>query len=148
MPDRKDPFIGVLFNVEFGTNLTGAFMEAKGFGSSSKVTDVQQNNKEGKRIVIKIPGETEWTDITLKKGLTNSMELWKWFKMVQDGKMPEARVNGTITLHNELGKAIAKFEFVNAWPTGISGPSLSTDSSELGVEELTITHEGYKRVKV
>lgn len=144
----EDPFVGVLFEAEFGTNLKGAFIEAKGFGSSSEVSELKQTNKLGKMSILKLPGTLEWTDITLSKGLTNSLEVWEWFKKVQDGKMNDARVNGTITLHNEQGKAIAKFEFIRAWPCAITGPSLASDSNEVGIEELTITHEGYKRVKV
>ncbi len=148
MPAREDPFVAVFFNVEFGTNLKGSFMEAKGFGSSSEVQELKQNLQSGKLVIIKTPGLLKWTDITLKKGLTDSLELWAWFKKVQQGKMQEARVNGTITLHNEQGAAVAKFEFTNAWPTAIVGPSLTSDGNEIGVEEITITHEGYKRVKV
>jgi phage tail-like protein len=57
-------------------------------------------------------------------------------------------VNGTITMFNEKGEAKAKFEFINAWPCAIIGPTLGADSNEIGIEEITITHEGYKRVKV
>jgi phage tail-like protein len=148
MPASEDPFVGVLFDVEFGTNLKGLFTECKGFGSSSQVVEHQANNATGHRLIIKAPGVLTWTDITLSKGLTESLELWKWFKLVQDGKMKEARVNGTITLLDHTLKPIAKFSFVNAWPSAIVGPSLSSDSNEFGVEEVTITHEGYKREKV
>lgn len=144
----EDAIIAVLFEAEFGTNLKGAFMEAKGFGSSSQVTDHKQTNSKGKMSIMKLPGTITWTDITLTQGLTTDMNLWKWFKMVQDGKMAEARVNGTITVFNEKGEAKAKFEFTNAWPCAITGPSLGADSTEIGIEEITITHEGYKRVAV
>lgn len=148
MPDKEDPFVGVLFDVEFGTHLKGMFTEAKGFGSSSQVVDVQQQNAKGHRINLKIPGTINWTDITLSKGLTDSLELWKWLQLVQDGKMPDARVNGTITLMSHDLKPIAKFSFTDAWPVSITGPSLSSDSNEFGVEEVVITHHGYKREKV
>jgi phage tail-like protein len=148
MPDREDPFVGVLFDVEFGTNLKGMFFECKGFGSSSQVVEMQQNNAKGHRINAKLPGVLDWTDITLSKGLTDSLELWQWFKMVENGKMAQARVNGTITLLSHDLKPIAKFSFVNAWPVSITGPSLSSDSNDYGVEELVITHEGYHREKV
>lgn len=148
MPDREDPFVSVLFDVEFGTNLKGMFFECKGFGSSSQVVESQQNNAKGHRVNGKFPGVLTWTDITLSKGLTDSLELWKWLKMVQEGNLKGARVNGTITLMSHDMKPIAKFSFVNAWPSSIVGPSLSSDSNDYGVEELTITHEGYKREKV
>ncbi len=141
----EDGFVGAWFEVEFGTHLTGAFMECKGFGSSSNVVEMMQNNAKGHRINAKIPGILTWTDITLTRGLTDSKEIWDWFKMVHEGKMKEARQNGTITMINHEGTAVAKFEFVNAWPSGLTGPSFNSTSNDHGVEEVTITHEGYKR---
>ncbi|MCA1668260.1 MAG: phage tail protein [Thermomicrobia bacterium] len=148
MPGTVDPFVGVWFDVDFGDHLKGAFFECKGFGSSSGVNEIQQNNAKGLRLVQKIPGVLTWTDITLSRGITDSMELWKWLKEIDDGGIDKARANGTITLLDHTAKAIAKFEFTNAWPISVTGPALSSDSNDYGVEELVITHEGYKRVKV
>ncbi|MHB8644181.1 MAG: phage tail protein [Thermomicrobiales bacterium] len=147
MPAAEDPFVGVLFDIDFGAHLKGLFFECKGFGSSSQVVESQQNNGKGHRINAKIPGVLTWTEITLSRGLTSSLELWKWLGLVQEGKLSEARTNGTITLMSHEMKPVAKFTFTNAWPISITGPSLSSDSNDYGVEELVITHEGYKRVK-
>jgi phage tail-like protein len=41
--------------------------------------------------------------------------------------------------------AIAIWHFANAWPSKISGPSMKSDANEIGIEELTIVHEGMYR---
>jgi phage tail-like protein len=43
------------------------------------------------------------------------------------------------------GAQAARWDFNNAWPLKISGPSPKSDSNEIGVEELTITHEAIQR---
>jgi phage tail-like protein len=46
---------------------------------------------------------------------------------------------------NQSGEIVAKWDFVNAWPSKVSGPSVQSDSSALGVEEMTLVHEGIVR---
>ena len=41
----------------------------------------------------------------------------------------------------------ARRDFVNAWPSKVSGPDIKADGNEYGIEEMTIVHEGMKRVK-
>jgi len=43
-------------------------------------------------------------------------------------------------------KEKARWNFVNGWPTKISGPSPKADSNEIGVEELVVAHELITRV--
>ena len=58
----------------------------------------------------------KWNNITLKRGITDDMDMWKWRKLVEEGKVDEARKNGSIVLFNQHGKEIARWDFVNAWP--------------------------------
>jgi phage tail-like protein len=41
---------------------------------------------------------------------------------------------------------VAKWNFVNAWPSRITGPSVNAGENGVAIEELEITHEGYERV--
>jgi len=64
-----------------------------------------------------------------------------------DGKVKDARMNGSIVMFDRDGAEAARWDFNNAWPLKISGPSPKSDSNEIGIEELTITHEAIKRTK-
>ncbi|MBL8880079.1 MAG: phage tail protein, partial [Phycisphaerales bacterium] len=37
---------------------------------------------KGREIVQKIPGRMKWQDISLKRGITKEMDIWKWRKQV------------------------------------------------------------------
>jgi phage tail-like protein len=45
------------------------------------------------------------------------------------------------------GLPVARWNFVNAWPSKLTGPTANADNNEVGIEELEITHEGYERVQ-
>src|SRR5438034_9965563 len=101
---------------------------------------------KGKYVIKKVDGNLKWNNITLKRGITDAMDMWKWRGLVEEGKMSEARKNGTITMFNLQGESIAKWDFTNAWPSKLTGPSANAGNNEVAIEELEITHEGYKRV--
>jgi phage tail-like protein len=148
MPGRTDPLANYHFYVELaGAGVVGTFRECTGLGSESQVIEYRAGSKAGETIVHKIPGSLKWTDITLKRGITDSLELWNWRKKVQDGQVEAARTNGSIVLYNQANGEMARWNFVNAWPTKITGPSLNAQNNEVAVEEIVIAHEGIERTK-
>ena len=143
----SDSFLGVWFAIEFQGQVTGAFRECSGLGSENEVVEAKMSSMDGRPVVKKIPGNLKWGNITLKQGITDDMDMWKWRKMVEDGKVAEARKNGSIVLFSHAGVEIARWNFVNAWPSKINGPSVNATSNEVAIEELELAHEGYERVK-
>jgi phage tail-like protein len=141
----KDPLVSAWFGVEFQGQLVGAFRECTGLGSENEVVEYKASDK-GKYVIKKVAGNLKWNNITLKRGITDAMDMWKWRGLVEEGKMSEARKNGTITMYNLQKEPIAKWDFINAWPSKLTGPSANAGNNEVAIEELEITHEGYKRV--
>ena len=150
MPDGQgptDPYLSPWFAIEFQGKVTGAFRECSGLGSSNEVILHKASNEKGQIVIKKIPGNLTINDITLRQGITDDMDMWNWRKQVEDGKVNEARKNGSVVLYSHDGKEIARWNFVNAWPSKISGPNVNAGTNEVAIEELQLTHEGYKRVK-
>lgn len=148
MPARDtDPLIGFHFGLDIQGIVTGFFTEVGGLGSETEVVEHKVVSQSVQETVQKIPGRLKWGDITLKRGITAVMDMWDWRKMVEDGDIVGARKNGSIIMYDEALTPIAQWDFVNAWPSKVTGPSLQSDSNAFGVEELTIVHEGIKRVK-
>lgn len=143
----EDPVVSTWFKIEFQGAVSGAFREVSGFGSETEIVESKFTTPDGKAGFKKIPGRTKFTDITLKRGITSALDMWKWRQQVEEGKIDDARKNGTITMFNSQGEAIAKWDLVNAWPSKLSGPTANATANEVGIEELVITHEGYKRAQ-
>ena len=143
---EKDPLVSSWFGVEFQGQIVGAFRECTGLGSENEVVEYKASGQKGEFVIKKVPGRLKWNNITLKRGVTDSMEAWQWRKLVEQGKITDARKNGTITMYNQQGDAVAKWNFTNAWPSKLNGPSANAGNNEVAIEELELTHEGYERV--
>ena len=143
----KDGLISSFFSLEITGKMVGAFREVTNLGSENAVVEDKSRGPDGKYIIKKIPGTLKWNDITLKQGLTDNMDMWKWRKLVEEGKVNDARANGSIIMYDTAGKSIARWNLVNCWPSKLSGPAGKADGNEIAVQEMTLAHEGYERVQ-
>ena len=146
-PSREDPLLGFNFGIDVGGAVKGYFTEVGGLGSENDIVEQKVINEKGVEVVLKLPGRLKWGDVTLKRGITSNLDLWDWRKMVEEGNVKSARKNGSIVMYDRELKEAARWNFVNAWPSKISGPTPKSDSNEIGIEELTIVHEFIERVK-
>jgi phage tail-like protein len=145
--DKKYPLVTFQFFLELDGVSWAQFRECSGLSSEHEVIENKAVSKDGHDFVGKMPGRLKWGDISLKRGMTSEMDIWKWRKQVEDGKIAAARKNGSIVLYDYDFKEVARWNFKNAWPSKAAGPSLNAGSSEAAVEELTLVHEGIERVK-
>lgn len=145
MARETDPALGFHFRLEVQGRVTGFFTEIGGLGSEHEVIEHKVVDMNGNDLVQALPGRLKWQPITLKRGLTSVRDVWDWRKMVENGKVNEARSNGTITMFNQSLQPVAKWDFKNAWPSKVTGPQLQSDSNTFAIEEMTIVHEGIER---
>ena len=142
MPARStDPLVGFSFSLDISGAVAGFFPEVSGLSSETEVVEHKITDPSGRDIIQKIPGRTKYGDITLKRGITATMDMWTWRKQVEDGNVGGARKNATITMYDQSLTPIAKWNLTNGWPTKISGPSIQSDAKKFGWEEHTNTHE-------
>lgn len=144
---QEDPLVSFHFGVIVDNWLSeeSYFTEVSGVGSEQEVIE-HKVVKNGIEVVLKIPGRLKWENVVLKRGITSNMDLWHWRKEVETGNVDSSRANGTIFMYDQHLTPVAEWTFNNAWPVKISGPSIKSDSNEIGVEELTIAHEYIVRV--
>jgi phage tail-like protein len=144
---NRDPLVGFHYAIEVQGVVTGYFTECAGIGSEHEIIEHKVVDEKGRETIHKIPGRLKWQDVTLKRGITDNMDIWDWREEVVQGKVDDARRNGSIIMFNQALEEVARWNFENAWPLKVSGPSMKSDSNEFGIEELVITHEGLYREK-
>jgi phage tail-like protein len=137
----EDPLIGFTFRLDISGQIAGFFTECSGIGSENEVIDHKVVDDQGQDLIKKIPGRMKWTDVTLKRGVTSSMEIYDWRQKVIDGKVDDARTNCSIHLLSRDYQDIAAWHFEDAWPSKVSGPTIKSDSNEIAIEEVTIVHQ-------
>ncbi len=121
----------------------GAFSEVSGLEASM----TPKAYKEGGRNwgEVQLAGPATFPPIVLKRGITDDLGFWDWRQMVVDGNVSGARKNCSITMLSRDGKPVVTWNLVNAWPSKVSALSISSDSNDFTIEELTLTHEGINR---
>jgi len=140
----KDPFRGFKFRIQIdGINKAG-FREVSGLDAATDTVDYRDGDGD---TIRKLAGLKKFSNITLKRGITDDQDLWKWRAMVMDGKIKDARKNGQIILLDDEGKEAAEWTFTDGWPAKWTGPSFNATANEVAIDTIEIAHEGLKRVK-
>ncbi|HXI24703.1 MAG TPA: phage tail protein [Pyrinomonadaceae bacterium] len=138
---RTDPYGGYNFLVEIDGITQAGFQEVSGLDSTTDPMDYREGNDPNHP--RKLPGLHKFSPITLKRGITDSDELWKWRATVVNGKI--VRKNGSIILLDDRGQEKLRWNFFDAWPSKWTGPSLNAASTAVAVETLEITHESMEK---
>ena len=145
MPNRKtDPLVSFTFMLDVQGAVQGLFTEISGLGSETDVIE-QKAVKDGKEFIIKTAGRLKFTDVTLKRGVTAEMDIWKWRTLVEQGNMEGARKSASIFMLDHELAPVAQWDLTNCWPTKVTGPSFKSDDNSFGIEEVTLTYEYMER---
>ena len=139
---RKDPFRNFRFRVEIDGIQQAGFSEVTGFDSTVDVIDYREGNEATH--VRKLPGLTKYGNISLKWGITDSMEIYNWHQEAVKGNI--LRKNISIIVIDEAGNDKARWDFAAAWPTKYDAPDFNAKGNEVAIESLEIVHEGMTRV--
>lgn len=135
---RNDPYLNFRFLVEIQGLIVGGFSEVSGLQAETEVEEIREGGVNDH--VHKLPKITKYTNITLKRGITDSDVLWKWHQKVVRGLF--LRKSGFIILLDSEGNEKWRWHFIDAYPVKWTGPDLKADSSTVAVESVEITHNG------
>ena len=141
MATRVDPYRSFNFLVEIDGITQAGFQECTGLDSQTASIDFRLGDDP--MHVRKLTGLNTFSAISLKRGITDSDELWRWRQTVVDGKTE--RRNGSIVLLDEKGTEKMRWNFSNAWPSKWTGPSFNSTGNSIAVESLEIMHEEITR---
>ncbi len=141
---RKDPYRQFRFRVEIDGITQAGFSEC----SFADTTTDPVEYREGDELPTarKLSGLTKYGNITLKWGITDTMEIYSWRQQIIDTGAEGARKNMSIILVDEAGSDKARWDITRAWPTKYDPPDFSAKGNEVAIETLEIVHEGFKRV--
>lgn len=138
------PFKKYNYVVKIGDMNVAGFSEV----SSTDVTIDPIEYREGNmkvKTVGKQPGIVKYGNVTLKWGMTESTELYKWAEEVAGGKIERKTV--TITLLDDEQKETASWELISAWPTKYTATDMNATSNEVAIESMEFVTEGITRTK-
>jgi phage tail-like protein len=141
--DVKDPFGNYNFLVEIDGISRGSFQQVTGFDSSIDLIEHREGGDNS--TVRKIPGRATFSNIQLRWGMTDELELYQWHRNVLNGVSD--RRNGSIVMLDRQRQEVARWNFVRAWPVRYDGPDANAEQSDIAIEAVELAHEGLERVK-
>ena len=133
---RNDPFRSFNFVVNI-QGMKAGFAEIGGLTTETDIVEYREGTDTPTN--RKLPGKAKYTQLSFKRGYTNSKELWQWRQKVINGQTQ--RMSGTITLQDESRKAALTWKFYEGWPSKWAGPAFNAKNNDVAIEELEIAIE-------
>ncbi len=143
MPNRRphDHLVNSRFRIEIEGVTSGEFFAVDGLEATTEVVRFVDGGDLRTR---KRPGRSTFSNIVLRRGYTNSTELWKWYKAVLDGKIE--RKAGSIIVCGDDGSEILRYNFFEGWPCRWKSMELNALGPTASlIEEIEIAVEWIER---
>lgn len=137
--NNHDPYSGYNFWVEWDGIVHAGFQECSGLTATRNVGTYREGTDKT-LTQRQVPGLNTYGNISLKRGITDNQELWKWHKTLQDGTAN--RRNVSIILADDKGEEKMRWNLENCWPTTWSAPDFNATSDDVAIEALELVHEG------
>lgn len=137
---RSDPYLDFRFKILIAGIIEGGCNELSGLQATTQTEDYIEGGVN--TFVHKLPKETTFENLILKRGLGDSYVLWLWHRGVILNRFP--RLDVTIMLLKEDLESVGYlWSFRQAYPVKWTGPTFKADSNAVAFETLELTHHGY-----
>lgn len=90
---------------------------------------------------VHLAGPISYGQLSLKRGMTTSFDLWRWFdKMVADGQTGY-RTSATVVMRAADHSDQAVFQLTGCLPVKLKAPALNAKDGLIAIEEMQIAYE-------
>lgn len=141
---RDRPYGEFNFLVDLGVGNTegpqAGFQEISNIGMEVTVAEYRNGN-DRENSVRKITGLSKATDVTLRRGIIGSLDLYNWLNQVRNGDQAALRTV-TIQLQSEDHTSIVlTWKLLRARPIQYTSGPLNGKGADVAMEELTLSYE-------
>ena len=142
--DFREQFIGSKAEGSKVVLCSGAFSECSGLEASMEPRVIKEGGRNWG--AIQRVGKTTFATLVLKRGMTQTRDLWKWYEFVGTGKYAQ-RLNAVITLFDTSGQSVLAWQLTNAMPVKFKAADMDAKGTDVAIEELHLAHEGLSMVQ-
>ncbi len=137
--ERERPYVQFNFEVELG-DLKAGFQECSNIGMEVTVAEYRNGNHK-ENSVMKITGMNKATDVTMKRGVIGSLNLYQWLNQIRNGDQNATRTV-TVQLQNEDHTAVVQtWKLLRARITKHTSGPLNAKGTDVAMEELVVAYE-------
>ena len=123
---RKDPSRNCRFRVEIDGLAQATPCQISGIGAA--IESIEYREGADPLQVRQFGGLPKYGTLILRYGLTNSKELYEWFKSGIDGKVEPRKIS--IIASDLQGNDMARWNLLNAWPARYQAPDFNGKGSK------------------
>jgi phage tail-like protein len=138
---RIDPLTNYKFLVEIDGLVVGGFTEITGLQAEMDIEEYQEGGMNS--YAHKLPKASKFPNLILKRGLTYSDTLWKWYQDAASGQVK--RKSGSVLLLDYSGSESWRWNFYQAYPVKWKGPELHSDNGGVAFETIELAHNGFSK---
>lgn len=138
------PFTSFNFAVEInvpgfsGMICGAAFSECDGLEITMDVKSIREGGNNGKQ--IRLTGPLNYGQLTLRRGMTETFDLWKWASNMLTS--PALRADAEVVLlAPDAQTERARFVLSRCVPVKLKAPALNAKDGTIAIEELQLAYE-------
>src|SRR5213594_4210079 len=141
---RERPYVQFNFLVDLGDGVTegpqAGFQELSGIGMEVTVSEYRTGNYK-ENSVMKVTGMNKSTDVTMKRGVMGSLNLYQWLNDIRNGNQAALR---TVIIHlqNEDHTAtVQTWKLLRARIIKHTSGPMNAKGTDVAMEELVLAYE-------
>jgi phage tail-like protein len=145
------PFSAFNFSVEIHVPFMGqgalcgaSFSECDGLDMTMDVKTIREGGNNTSQ--IRMVGAMTYGQVSLKRGMTNSFDLWDWFDALQHANPKQLRNDlradvDVVLFPPDHKKEVVRFILKKCLVTKLKAPALNAKDGIVAIEELQLTYE-------
>jgi phage tail-like protein len=142
--ERDRPYAQFNFLVDLGTGSTSGpqagFRECSEIGMTVDVIEYRNGN-EKENAVRKLTGLARYPDVTLKRGIIGSLDLYTWLDDIRNGNQNAMRTVVVQLMNEDHSSVVQEWKLMRARIVKhVSGP-FNARASDVAMEEITLAYE-------
>ena len=144
------PFTAFNFTIEISKEgdanrlCNAAFADCDGLEMTMDVKTIREGGANAR--AVRLTGPVNYGQLTLKRGMTASTDLWDWFSAVMID--PSIRASAEVVMLAANGSERARFVLERCVIVKLKAPALSAKDGTVAIEELQIAYESLTRKAV
>ena len=115
-----------------------AFSECDGLEMTMEVKTIREGGNNGKQ--IRLTGPLSYGQLTLKRGMTATFDLWDWFSAMLTNAALRADAEVVVFAANGTTER-ARFILTRCVPIKLKAPALNAKDAIVAIEELQLAYE-------
>jgi len=141
MADRTAPYGAFNFEIAFDTEAFGGFSDISGLNNEFTMAEYR-TGEDPENFTQKIPGVFKCGDVTCKRGIIDSSQIYAWVEDVRRRGPLGKKKSVVIRLLDEARKPVVSWTLINVTPMKFSGPTFAAKGGgDVAMEELVLSAE-------